>query len=92
MGKKTTELFTPAPPAARSVPTKPPRHIRVRYLQEYSGRAHYYLDGWPWPVPAWTRRFDGWSVGAVVRLAAGVALAAVAAAIWLLRLLGRTAR
>jgi hypothetical protein len=89
MTKKITELFTPAPTPAQAVPAGPPRIVRVRRLQEYGGRAHYYLDGWPWPVPAWTRRFDGWTLRAALTLAVAVLAAGAAFAWWMARLLGR---
>jgi hypothetical protein len=92
MAKKMTELFTPYTQQAALAEPRPPRLIRVRRLQEYGGRAHYYLDGWPWPVPAWTRSLDGRTLRGVLFVAA-VALTAMGAFIvWLLRFLGRTAR
>ena len=90
MGKKTTELFTPYKQQAALAGPRPVRRLRITPTSRY-GRQRYYLDNWLL-VPAWAKFFNDWTVGAVVRLAAGVALSAVAAAWWLLRLLGRTAR
>lgn len=86
---KIIELFTPYTQRAALAEPRPPRLIRVRRLQEYGGRAHYYLDGWPWPVPAWTRRLDGRTWRGVL-LAAVVMLAAAGTfGWWVVRLLGK---
>jgi len=66
---------------------RPPRVVRVR-LHVLGDQQWHEMNGWL-RVPAWTRRFNGWTVGAVVRLAGAGLMVAGAFVVWLLRLLGR---
>ena len=84
---KMIDLTTERAQQAALAEPRQPYRLRITPISKF-GRRQYHLDNWL-PVPAWTRRFDGWTVGAVVRLMLVALAAGVAAAIWLLRLLGR---
>jgi hypothetical protein len=72
MAKRQIDL-TSERPTVGGVRRAKPAVIRVRPITEYGGRAHYYMDGWPWPVPSVLRHLDG-------RTWRGVALALLALA------------
>ena len=87
MAKRMIELTTTKEAKAALAEPRPVRCVRVR-LHVLGDQQWHEMNGWL-RVPAWTRRFNGWTVGAVVRLAVAGLVAALAFGWWLLRLLGR---
>jgi len=74
---------------AKAALAEPRQPLRVRVIPHTRGDKRWYeMNNWL-PVPAWARRFDGWTVGAVVRLVLAAMVGAAALVWWLLRLLGR---
>jgi hypothetical protein len=83
MAKRQIEL-TSERPTVGGVRRARPAVIRVRRITEYGGKAHYYMDGWPWPVSPILRHLDGRTWRGV-----GLALLALAGGVYMLaRLIG----